>query len=47
MPAQHDQLTQVLNKTSLNLKLGQTLILGASKGTTSQRALMLVIVARQ
>jgi hypothetical protein len=44
---QHDQLTQVLNKTSLNLKLGQTLVLGASKGSTSQKALMLVIVARQ
>lgn len=44
---QHDQLAQVLNRTSLNLKLGQTLILGASKNTSSQRALMLVIVARQ
>lgn len=42
----NDQLTQVL-KTSLNLKLGQTVILGASKGSQSQRALMLVIMARQ
>lgn len=41
-----DELAQLL-KTSLNLKLGQTVILGASKASGSQRALMLVIVARR
>lgn len=44
---QHDQLTPLLNKTALNLKLGQTLVLGASKGASSKKALMLVILARQ
>lgn len=44
--AKKDELAQLL-KTSLNLKLGQTVILGASKASGSQRALMLVIVARR
>ncbi|MBV9493165.1 MAG: hypothetical protein JOZ54_02880 [Acidobacteria bacterium] len=44
--AHKDELTQLL-KTSLNLKLGQTVILGASKASGSQRALMLVIVAKR
>src|SRR5438270_5329174 len=42
--AQHDQLTSLL-KTSLNLTIGQTYILGASKAPHSQRALMSVLVA--
>jgi hypothetical protein len=44
--AQKDQLTSLL-KTSLNLKLGQTVILGASKVPQSQRALMIVLLARR
>jgi hypothetical protein len=43
---QHDQLTALL-KTSLNLTVGQTYILGASKAPQSQRALMIVLVARR
>lgn len=39
------QLTPLL-KTSLNLKVGQTVILGASKSAESGRALMLVLVAK-
>jgi hypothetical protein len=39
-----DQLTQVM-KTTLNLKLGQTLVLGATKQPNSQRAIMLVVTA--
>ncbi len=44
--AQKDQLTSLL-KTSLNLTIGQTYILGASKAPRSQRALMIVLVARR
>jgi hypothetical protein len=44
--AQRDQLTTLL-KTSLNLTIGQTYILGASKAPQSQRALMIVLVARR
>jgi hypothetical protein len=44
--AQHDQLSSLL-KTSLNLTIGQTYILGASKAPQSQRALMIVLVARR
>jgi predicted secreted protein len=44
--AQKDQLTSLL-KTSLNLTIGQTYILGASKAPQSQRALMIVLVARR
>lgn len=41
-----DQLTQVL-KMSMNLKLNQTVILGATKVATSGRALMIVVTARR
>jgi hypothetical protein len=44
--AQKDQLTSLL-KTSLNLKIGQTVILGASKVPESQRALMIVLLAKR
>jgi hypothetical protein len=44
--AQHDQLTPLLT-TSLNLTIGQTYVLGASKAPQSQRALMIVLVARR
>jgi Bacterial type II/III secretion system short domain len=44
--AQKDQLTSLL-KTSLNLTIGQTYILGAAKAPQSQRALMIVLVARR
>lgn len=43
---QKDQLTSLL-KTSLNLTIGQTYILGASRAPQSQRALMIVLVARR
>jgi hypothetical protein len=43
---QKDQLTSLL-KTSLNLRLGQTYIVGATKAPQSQRALMIVLVARR
>lgn len=36
-----------LLKTSLNLRIGQTVVLGASKLPESNRALMLIVVARQ
>ena len=39
-----DQLTPLL-KTSLNIKLGQTVILGAARDPQSQRALMIVLSA--
>lgn len=41
-----DQLTSLL-KTSLNLRLGQTYIVGATKAPQSQRALMIVLVAHR
>ena len=41
-----DQLTQVM-KTTLNLKLGQTVIIGATKNAQSQRALMIVFTAKR
>lgn len=44
--AQKDQLTSLL-KTSLNLKVGQTVILGASKVPQSQHALMIVLLAKR
>jgi hypothetical protein len=44
--AQNDQLTALL-KTSLNLKVGQTVILGASKVPQSQRALMIVVAVKR
>ena len=40
------ELTQLL-KTSLNLKIGQQVILGASKDPQSDRALMLVLVSKR
>jgi hypothetical protein len=40
-----DVLSPML-KTTLNLKLGQTVILGAARQPNSQRALMLVVVAK-
>jgi hypothetical protein len=41
-----DQLSSLL-KTSLNLRIGQTYILTAAKAPDSQRALMIVLVARR
>jgi len=41
-----DQLTQVM-KMSMNLKLNQTVILGATKVVSSQRALMIVVTAKR
>jgi uncharacterized protein YjdB len=43
---QNDQVTSLL-KTTLNLRLGQTYIVGATKTPQSQRALMIVLVARR
>ncbi|HSP35205.1 MAG TPA: secretin N-terminal domain-containing protein [Thermoanaerobaculia bacterium] len=43
---QGDQLTQILKATTMNLKLGQTVILGAGK-PQGQKALILVISARR
>jgi hypothetical protein len=43
---QNDQLTSLL-KTTLNLRIGQTYIVGATKAPQSQRALMIVLVARK
>jgi len=43
---QSDQLTPLL-KTTLNLRIGQTYIVGATKAPQSQRALMIVLVARK
>ena len=43
---QGDQLVPMM-KTSLNLRLGQTVALGASRDPQSQRALMLVLIARE
>jgi hypothetical protein len=36
-----------LLKTTLNLRIGQTYIVGATKAPQSQRALMIVLVARK
>jgi hypothetical protein len=41
-----DQLTPML-KTTLNLKVGQTVIIGATKDSKSQRALMIVVTAQR
>jgi hypothetical protein len=43
---QKDQLASLL-KTTLNLRIGQMYILGATKTSQSQRALMIVITARR
>ena len=44
--AEGDQLTPML-KTTLNLKLGQTIVIGATKDPKSQRALMIVVTAQR
>jgi len=41
-----DQLAPMM-KTTLNLKLGQTVILGVTKEAQSQRALMIVVTAKR
>jgi hypothetical protein len=41
-----DQLAPML-KTTLNLKLGRTVIIGVTKDAKSQRALMMVLAARR
>jgi hypothetical protein len=41
-----DQLTPLM-KTTLNLKLGQTVIIGVTKEAQSQRALMIVVTAKR
>lgn len=41
-----DQLSPVL-KTTLNIKLGQTVIIGATRQPQSQRALMIVVTAKR
>jgi len=41
-----DQLTPMM-KTTLNLKLGQTVIIGVTKDAQSQRALMIVVTAKR
>ncbi len=44
---QKDQLASLLKKTTLNLRVGQTYIVGATKAPQSQRALMIVLIARK
>jgi hypothetical protein len=44
--AEGDQLAPLL-KTTLNLKIGQTVIIGAAKQPQSQRALMIVVTAQR
>jgi len=44
--AEGDQLAPML-KTTLNLKVGQTVIIGAAKQPQSQRALMIVVTAQR
>jgi len=44
---QKDQLTQVLKPISLNLRLGQTYVVGATRSAESQRALIVVIVVHR
>jgi hypothetical protein len=41
-----EQLTQLM-KTTLNLKLGQTVILSATRDANSGRALMIVVSAKR
>ena len=41
------EAASLLKRTSLNVKLGQTLILGAQRVPESDRALMLILIARQ
>lgn len=42
-----DQLTSTLKKTTLNLRVGETYIVGATKTPQSARALMIVLVAHK
>jgi hypothetical protein len=44
---QKDQLSPVLKPISLNLRLGQTYVVGATRSAQSQRALIVVIVAHR
>lgn len=44
--AEGDQLAPML-KTTLNLKLGQTVVIGATRDAKSQRALMIVVTAQR
>ena len=44
---QKDQLAQVLKPMTLNLRLGQTYVVGATRSAESQRALIVVIVAHR
>jgi len=44
--AEGDQLAPML-KTTLNLKLGRTVVIGATKDSKSQRALMIVVTAQR
>ena len=44
---QKDQLAPVLKPISLNLRLGQTYVVGATRSAESQRALIVVIVAHR
>jgi hypothetical protein len=44
---QKDQLAQVLKPISLNLRLGQTYVVGATRSAESQRALIVVLVAHR
>jgi hypothetical protein len=44
---QKDQLSPVLKPISLNLRLGQTYVVGATRSAESQRALIVVIVAHR
>ena len=44
---QKDQLTPVLKPISLNLRLGQTYVVGATRSAESQHALIVVIIAHR
>ncbi|HVR42680.1 MAG TPA: secretin N-terminal domain-containing protein [Thermoanaerobaculia bacterium] len=46
IPAEGGELQQLLKTATLNLRIGQTVVLGASRLPNSNRALMLVLVAR-
>ena len=43
---QNEQLTSLL-KTTLNLRIGETYVIGATKTAQSQRALLIILVARK
>lgn len=44
---QGDQLTPLLKKTTMNLKLGQVVVLGAASKPQDARALMIIIAAKR